>query len=92
MRESRINVIVEGHVQGVCYRASTREQALTLGLTGWVRNLANGQVEFEAQGPEEKLAQLVAWASRGPDHAEVIQIHQNSVQTQSGEQSFQIIH
>lgn len=90
MRESRINVIVEGRVQGVCYRASTREQALALGLTGWVRNLPNGQVEFEAQGPEEQLDQLVAWAKQGPNHAKVTHLQQQIATTLPGEQGFQI--
>ena len=90
MTESRINVMVEGRVQGVYFRASTREQALALGLTGWVRNLPNGQVEFEAQGPEDKLAQLLAWAKQGPQQAQVSHMEKRTVALLPAEQSFEI--
>jgi len=88
----RINAIVEGLVQGVYYRASTREQALQLGLTGWVRNLADGRVEFEAQGPQQRVNELLTWARSGPDHARVIAVHTREQSVLPGEQSFQITH
>lgn len=63
--------LVSGHVQGVFYRATTQEQAIALGLTGWARNLENGQVEVIACGEAEKLLKLYQWLTRGPEHARV---------------------
>jgi acylphosphatase len=62
---------ISGRVQGVCFRAATRERALRLGLTGWVRNLSDGRVEVVACGPKEHLAKLRAWLWQGPELAEV---------------------
>ena len=62
----RIHAKVTGKVQGVFYRASTRDTARALGLTGWVKNMPDGSVELEAQGPEDKLEQLVIWLNQGP--------------------------
>jgi acylphosphatase len=58
-------------VQGVWYRASTREQANRLGLTGYARNLADGRVEVLACGGEAALAELEAWLWQGPPAAHV---------------------
>jgi acylphosphatase len=65
------HILVNGRVQGVFYRQSTREKAKSLGLSGWVRNLADGRVEIEATGPRLKLDALVDWSHDGPPHAVV---------------------
>jgi len=62
---------VAGRVQGVFFRASTREQALRLGLTGYARNLPDGCVEVMAYGPTTALDQLRDWLSCGPPLAQV---------------------
>jgi len=67
----RVNVIVSGRVQGVYYRASTQEKAQSLNLSGWVRNLPDGNVEFEAEGSEEDVDALIMWAWSGPAAARV---------------------
>jgi acylphosphatase len=69
--DERLEARVRGRVQGVFYRASTRERALELGLIGWVRNLADGRVELCAEGPREALERLVAWCREGPPAARV---------------------
>ena len=66
-----IHCIVSGRVQGVFYRASTQEKALQLGLTGWVRNMPNGDVELEACGSKEQVGQFHEWLWQGPAHAVV---------------------
>lgn len=63
--------LVAGRVQGVFFRASAREQALRLGLTGYARNLGDGRVEVLACGEPEQVAQLREWLRNGPPMAEV---------------------
>jgi len=66
-----VHLLISGRVQGVWYRASTRNKAQELGLSGWVRNLPDGRVEAEAHGPRDALEQLVAWCHDGPPAAVV---------------------
>lgn len=63
--------IVRGRVQGVFFRASTREQALKLGVSGYAKNLADGSVEVLASGPGEALDALHGWLHEGPPSARV---------------------
>ena len=61
----RRRVIVTGIVQGVWFRASTRDAAVEAGVTGWVRNLPNGGVEAVFEGEERQVEQAVNWCYRG---------------------------
>lgn len=63
--------LVGGKVQGVFFRASTREQALELGLRGYARNLPDGRVEVLAEGDERALDALERWLHVGPPMANV---------------------
>ena len=63
--------LVSGRVQGVSFRAATRDQALALGLDGSACNLGNGQVEVFAYGAPAALDQLETWLQRGPPAARV---------------------
>lgn len=58
-------------MQGVSYRASAADEATALGLSGWVKNLPNGEVEAIAQGPAASVEQFVGWCRRGPSEARV---------------------
>ena len=71
-------VRVTGRVQGVFFRAWTREQAERLGINGWVRNCPDGSVEAYFEGDEERVTQLVELVRRGPSGARVddLQIHE----------------
>jgi len=71
MPAARAHLRITGRVQGVCYRASTRREAERLGLAGWVRNLPDGSVEAEVEGPEANLQSLIAWCHQGPPRARV---------------------
>ncbi len=73
--ETRRRLIVEGRVQRVWFRESTRCVAEDLGLAGWVRNLADGSVEIVFEGPADKVDEAVAWAHRGPERAVVTAVH-----------------
>ena len=70
----RARLRITGLVQGVYYRASAREQAQRLGLTGWVRNTDDGAVLLEAQGAPDRLDALVAWCWQGPPAARVDEV------------------
>jgi len=66
-----LKVTVSGHVQGVCFRYCTRQKARELGITGWVRNLPNGDVEALICGDQTQLDTMLAWLAHGPEHARV---------------------
>ena len=69
---ARAHLTVTGRVQGVFFRASTRDAARRIGgISGWVRNLPDGRVEAVAEGPRQNVRQLVAWCRNGPPHARV---------------------
>ena len=70
----RVSLKIVGRVQGVYFRASTRQQAQKLGLTGWVMNCPDGSVEAVAEGVEAKLEELIAWCRQGPDGACVAEV------------------
>jgi acylphosphatase len=65
----RAHVIVSGRVQGVFFRAETKEKARELGVSGWVKNLAEGQVEAVFEGEKAQVEQMVKWAKSGPPGA-----------------------
>lgn len=62
---------VAGRVQGVFFRASAREEAQRLGLTGYARNLPDGRVEVLACGLADAVGELRDWLRRGPPQADV---------------------
>jgi len=55
----KAHVYFSGHVQGVFFRAFTRENAIKLGVNGWVRNLPDGRVEAVFEGPRDKVEKLI---------------------------------
>ena len=71
MDAKRVNILVSGIVQGVCFRYFAQQQAKHLGLTGWVRNLYNGKVEILAEGDDVNILELIKWSKHGPPHASV---------------------
>ena len=66
--------VVSGRVQGVWFRASTRQQAEQLGLSGHAVNLPDGRVEVVACGSEAAVEALAAWLWRGPELASVTDV------------------
>ena len=72
----QVRLSISGFVQGVFFRASARARAQKLGLSGFVRNLPNGDVEVVAEGEENMLERMAAWCRQGPfgsrvDHVEL---------------------
>jgi acylphosphatase len=67
----RRHAVVRGVVQGVGFRVSARSQARKLSLTGFARNLPDGTVEVEVEGPADRVSELLAWLQSGPRWATV---------------------
>jgi len=76
-------VRVSGKVQGVYFRASSQEKAIDYGLSGYAKNLADGDVEVFLSGDEKDVEKMLAWLKHGPEQAEVNQIEQKQVQWQA---------
>ncbi len=69
--QARAHLIIKGIVQGVFYRAFTRDIATQLGLKGWARNLPNGNVEALFEGDKEEVEQAIRQCSMGPPGSRV---------------------
>ena len=78
-----VHCIVSGRVQGVFYRAATQEKASELDLTGWVRNMPDGQVEVVACGDNREVQKLLDWLWQGPAHAEVSNVDITDIENES---------
>ena len=70
---------VSGRVQGVYYRASTRDRARALGITGYARNLADGRVEVLACGEPEAVETLCRWLWQGSPASQVTTVEVSEV-------------
>ncbi len=69
--EIRVRVVISGLVQGVFYRHYTRKNAVTYGLTGWVKNRPDGRVEAVFEGKESQVAMMLDWCRIGPPSAKI---------------------
>lgn len=85
-----ISAIISGKVQGVYFRANTKEIAKSLHLTGWVKNLDNGDVEVLAFGSLENIQKLSIWLEQGPNHARVDDLQIKKIEFQNLYKSFEI--
>jgi acylphosphatase len=70
----RARVRVRGAVQGVFFRAETRDRARSLGVTGWVRNVPDGSVEAVFEGDAARVESMIDWCRRGPRGAAVADV------------------
>ena len=77
--------LVSGRVQGVYFRASARQQALQLGLTGYAKNLPDGRVEVLAVGELTALNALSQWLWRGPPAASVTDVQSAEIELEASE-------
>lgn len=87
----RRRAIAAGRVQGVGFRWRARERALSLGVTGWIRNLPDGTVEASFQGSEQAVAEMERWLRRGPIWARVTSLKVFDEAPADGERGFEII-
>ncbi len=81
---------ITGKVQGVWYRASAKDKALSLGLKGKVWNERDGAVGVVVQGTDQNLSQFIEWCKEGPVLAEVDEVIVNGVSVDNVYTSFEI--
>jgi acylphosphatase len=87
----RSHLVIHGLVQGVSFRAYAREQANSLRLTGWVKNLSNGDVEAVAEGDPKSLLAFADWCRRGPPEARVESVKLDSADATGEFKAFDIV-
>jgi len=73
---------VSGRVQGVYFRASSQQKAIDYGLSGYAKNLADGDVELMLCGEEKNVEKMLVWLKDGPKEADVTQMQQKKVDWQ----------
>jgi acylphosphatase len=76
MAHTAVDVVVTGRVQGVFFRATLREQAERLAVTGWARNEPDGSVRAHLEGAPGAVEELAAWCAEGPPAARVAEVRQ----------------
>ena len=86
----RLSIIVTGRVQGVGYRYFAKENAGRYGITGWVRNCANGNVEAEAQGKGLLLQQFCKELKKGPMFGHVSDLISREIEPDFNDDNFEI--
>ncbi|MCK4508172.1 MAG: acylphosphatase [Desulfuromonadales bacterium] len=74
MNKVRAELKIQGQVQGVFYRQSTKETAVRLGLTGWAKNCPDGSVEAVFEGEREAVGAAIEWCRQGPPAARVTEV------------------
>jgi acylphosphatase len=85
-----INVKISGIVQGVWFRASTKQKAEQLGITGWVKNTPDGNVEAVFEGDEDIIKEMLQWCQQGPPHARVENVEVKNQDSINGFDNFSI--
>jgi len=78
-----ISITVEGLVQGVFYRQSTKTKAIDSGITGEIKNKPDGSVHIVATGTEAQLDQFVKWCNKGPEMAIVTKVNVEKIPLQT---------
>jgi acylphosphatase len=91
-QRKRVWLRIQGRVQGVGFRFSALDVARQLGVTGWVRNTAEGDVELVAEGDEAQLRRLVTWCHGGPPGALVTSVEEKSLPYTGEFDGFRIRH
>jgi acylphosphatase len=86
------HIVISGMVQGVGFRYFVQHHATQLGVTGWVRNLPNGEVEIEAEGNRADIETLIVHARRGPRSAVVSSAEVTWKESRGQFERFQITH
>lgn len=78
-----IHILVHGRVQGVWFRAGTKERADELGILGWVKNRPEGTVEIHAEGEKSQLENFISWCRKGTPAANVTSLDLSPISLQN---------
>ena len=92
MENVRSHVLISGRVQGVCFRMFAENEARLRKLTGWVRNLASGQVEAVFEGPKGSIEDMIVWCRQGPPAARVTKVDVTWENFRGDFSDFRIVH
>ena len=90
--KTRVHVIISGRVQGVWFRASTKDTAIQLGLKGWVKNTSDGKVEAVFEGEERKVNEMISWCHVGPSLAKVTDVKIKTEESTEEFEEFNVIY
>ena len=83
-------VLISGRVQGVWFRAHTRDMARPLGLAGYVRNLPDGRVEAVFKGAKARVMEAIGWCYQGSPHAKVSEVDVDWIEDETSYSGFEI--
>ncbi len=86
----RVTMTIQGRVQGVFFRESTKNKAKELGLAGIVQNQSDGSVYVDVEGEKEKLQELLDWCHHGPSSARVDSLEHEFTSDLKGYQEFEV--
>jgi acylphosphatase len=85
-----VHLVISGKVQGVFFRASAKDVADEIGLTGWVKNTKEGDVEIKANGSDDQLQKFMEWCKIGPRRAVVTNLQVKNIDEENFK-SFEVI-
>lgn len=88
--KTNVHVMITGRVQGVWFRATTRQKAEQIGITGWVRNTRDGCVEAIFEGEENCVKEMIEWCHRGPPLAKIENVEVKNQSLTNGFDDFSI--
>jgi acylphosphatase len=88
--KTNVHVMITGRVQGVWFRATTRQKAEQIGITGWVRNTRDGCVEAIFEGEENCVKEMIEWCHRGPPLAKIENVEVKNQSLTNGFDGFSI--
>jgi acylphosphatase len=90
--KARLHALVSGRVQGVFFRSSVADLAVSLGIKGWVRNLPDGRVETVLEGDKDSVEKIVNFCQRGPPGAHVTDVQLNWEEPRGEFSTFKILY
>ena len=90
--EKNVHILISGKVQGVWFRANTRQKAEQLNIKGWVRNTSDGKVEAIFEGKQDNIKEMLDWCRQGPPLAKVEDIKIEDKTQSKGYDGFTIKH